>query len=111
MPLNPPPKTTRFTVQKFGSVPQTAIISSGGTFRTTLGSNEQVPSDFEIFDFCAWPAAPTQNGQSRDFAILEVLFLPFVHLRNAKISKRFNLEPMRRGVTKNRKFQNLSELA
>ena len=56
---NPAPP---FSVQKLGSVPQTAIITLGGTFLTTLGSNEQVPSDFEIFDFCAWPAAPTQNS-------------------------------------------------
>ena len=79
--------------------------------RTTLGSNEQVPGDLKIFESVTPPAAPTQNGQSRDFAILEVLFLPFVHLRNAKISETFNLEPVSGGVTKNQKFQNRSELA
>ena len=42
-------------IQKFGSVSQTAIISSGVTFYMTLGSNKQVSSDLRFFECCTPP--------------------------------------------------------
>ena len=98
------------TVEKICLAPQTALITPKMTFFISVGSFKQVLSDFEIFEYCAWPAGLAQNGRFRDFAILEVHFEDIAHLKNAKISKNFNLEPVSEGVTKNQKFRNRSEL-